>query len=425
MNYNEYVQDFLDGTLEGHKEEEFFLALSSSDELRRELKQQFAIKEAIRSDNNAFTPKTASTALIFGTLGFSSPGSTPLPASKVSIIQKVGSYLKPYSQAVYGGLTAAAATVVVMLLLLDPFGNIDNKTTKNVNELSNFNHNNSALPVISDTSGKSLPIVSSFDGNNAENNDKSITETKTVIKYVYLNTKEKENKSGSSDIARNDNTMIQADNTGEIGYNTLLERDLNFINNASSPSKYSREFPNININGNLPYYGLSPFQIEEKLGFSVEFRGSQYWFFATENIHPEKYQVFNNVTLAAYYELFDEFLFGLDYRRENFYQKYEGINRDGFISSYEQQPNFSSYTVVARYLPKYTKISFVSPFIQAAVGGTKAGFIGRAMLGAELSPYQNFAFTVGAEGSVLRFQHNDYYFYSPKYGLSFGVRVMI
>ncbi|MFW5701359.1 MAG: anti-sigma factor family protein, partial [Bacteroidota bacterium] len=65
MDYTKLIHEFVDGTLSPEHEEELFASLRSNDELRSELKQQMAIKSAVRSDTKAFTPSAASTMAIF------------------------------------------------------------------------------------------------------------------------------------------------------------------------------------------------------------------------------------------------------------------------------------------------------------------------------------------------------------------------
>ncbi len=423
MNYNEYVQDFLDGSLAGTEENEFFLALSSSEELRREFKQQLSIKDAIRADIKAFTPKAKTTAMIFNSLGLTPPG-TMIPP-KLGVTQRIYNFIKPYIQAIYGGFAAAAATIAIMLLLFKPFGNGGNIRNENGAELAKKYQETSSIPLLPDSSCRQMPFVSSFENKDEKKIDKNELKPQTKIKYFYLD----KNNSQFNNNFSNDETagLIDEDkinkNVKPHDFSSVLEKDNIIIENHLLTSKIKNDFPTINL-GVLPEHNaLIPFKINEEIDFSVEFRGLQDWFFTNENIQPEKYQKFNNISIAMFYELFDELLLGFEYRRENFYQKYEGISDLGYINLYEQQPNFSSYSAVARYLPKYASFSFFNPFLQLSLGGTKAGYIGRSMLGTEISPYSNMSFTIGAEAGLLRFHHEQYYFYSPKYGLCFGVRV--
>jgi hypothetical protein len=73
MDYTKTIHDFLDGSLESSEEENLFLLLSNDDDLRSELKQQLAMKDAIKSDTKAFSPSAASTMAIFSALGFATP----------------------------------------------------------------------------------------------------------------------------------------------------------------------------------------------------------------------------------------------------------------------------------------------------------------------------------------------------------------
>ncbi len=424
MKYNEYVQDFLDGTLEGAKEEQFFLALSSSDELRRELKQQIAIKDAVKADTKAFSPKAASTAAIFSSLGFDPPGAAPPP--KPAFWEKTGAFLKTYSQAFYGGLTAAAATIAVMLLLFDTFGggtDSSNISSEKTTGSGNDNYSQNYLysyqkPVTAGIENSEIPVVSS--GEKPDDGNTAGEKIKTVVKYVYLKS---DGNQSNADISKSASDFANhpASNENFHADDNILFKDLNASKNTSFPAGFGQTAPG--FSRDVPQLSLSPFRTNGRLGFSVELRGSQYWFSAEEKIQPDKYQAFNNLSAAAYYEIFEEFIVGLEYRRENFYQKYEAIDENMHLHLYEQQPNFSSYSAVMRYLPKYAKVSSVQPFAQVSFGGNSAGPVGRAMLGAEIMPYNNIAFTVGMEASIMSYHHRSYNFYSSKYGMNFGVRI--
>ena len=56
MNYNELIEGYLDGTLSPAEEQELFTALSSSEELRTELKQSIAMDKGLSKRVSAFVP---------------------------------------------------------------------------------------------------------------------------------------------------------------------------------------------------------------------------------------------------------------------------------------------------------------------------------------------------------------------------------
>ena len=225
MNYNEYVQDFLDGSLAGTEENEFFLALSSSEELRREFKQQLSIKDAIRADIKAFTPKAKTTAMIFNSLGLTPPG-TMIPP-KLGVTQRIYNFIKPYIQAIYGGFAAAAATIAIMLLLFKPFGNGGNIRNENGAELAKKYQETSSIPLLPDSSCRQMPFVSSFENKDEKKIDKNELKPQTKIKYFYLD----KNNSQFNNNFSNDETagLIDEDkinkNVKPHDFSSVLEKD--------------------------------------------------------------------------------------------------------------------------------------------------------------------------------------------------------
>ena len=82
MEYSKLIHEFADGTLESGNEEELFRLLASNEDYRGELKQQIAMKNAIKIDAKAYTPSAASTLKIFSSIGFTP--STPAPTSGIA-----------------------------------------------------------------------------------------------------------------------------------------------------------------------------------------------------------------------------------------------------------------------------------------------------------------------------------------------------
>ena len=69
MSYSDTMLDFVNGCLESSKESELFLALSSDEDLRVELKQVLALKGTIQDNRSYFEPPVESTEKIFSKIG--------------------------------------------------------------------------------------------------------------------------------------------------------------------------------------------------------------------------------------------------------------------------------------------------------------------------------------------------------------------
>ena len=159
------------------------------------------------------------------------------------------------------------------------------------------------------------------------------------------------------------------------------------------------------------------------LGLSFEISGAQYFSLPEETVSPERFQKFNNMSFSAMYSLSDEWGVGIEYRRENFFQRYSGIrNEQAYI--YEQQPNFESYGFQVRFSPAAFSNEYLPPNAQLSIGGNEAGPVGRAMLGGELFAGRYFSLLLGFEYSELRFKHQaQTNLISRKAGVQFGTKL--
>jgi hypothetical protein len=95
------------------------------------------------------------------------------------------------------------------------------------------------------------------------------------------------------------------------------------------------------------------------------------------------------------------------------------MDEHGIINNYFQQPNFVTYGGILRY--QYEALDWLYPLGQLTLGGNKAGFVYRGMLGFEISPYEKIGFIMGFEYNGMIFKHLDEQFKANKYGFIYGV----
>lgn len=391
MDYTKTIHDFLDGSLETSGEEEFFLNLANNEELRSELKQQLAMKEAIKSDTKAFTPSAASTMAIFSALGFSATAAT---AQTAGIGHKAKNLLSNYKQGLIGGIMSAAATIAVIFLLFNPMQNTAE------NDLPSIGANYSGMQAAKEDLDISIPKVVS----------KSIDskEPQVIIKYV----------SSPNEVAaanKSDEIISGKNNTG-------FSKDLKYsgyVDNRTKPVLNYTNQAGLKDQSIIPASYLTDDQSVNS-GFSLEVRGSQDWLLNDVNIAPANFPKFNNMSLTALYSITDDLQAGIDIRQENFYQEFTGYDKkQKKIYSIQQQPNFTSAGIALRYT--WNDDGLIPVINQVTLSGTNAGMIGRFMIGSKYSPYHNISFIFGLEYSILRYFHQDQYFASPKIGLKYGV----
>ncbi|TAL68275.1 MAG: hypothetical protein EPN82_11320 [Bacteroidetes bacterium] len=400
MDYTKLIHDFMDGTLDGTEEEQMFFQFSSNDELRAELKQQIAIREAIRNDTRAFTPAASSTVGVFSTLGFSPPSTvfeSVMPPNKGG---KTGFFTK-YRQGLISAAFSIAATAAVFLLLMNPFGN------------GNVTQSNNVNPSVAQTQTipGNIPNVQSF------SNDESKTKIRYITKVRYVDVPRYVDRSPAQNNTENTGTLTSNNETANTD---LTSADLDsHINPVSALADNQKEFPENLSYGVKSNYFNNLIMPNEQLGLSFEFRGSQYWNFDNVYINPFKYQEFNNTAIALYYNISDNFAVGAEYRRENFYQKFESNEKD---TLFQQQPNFNSLGLNLRYTLPF-EYGGIYPFLQSSIGGNNAGVIYRGMVGLIYSPYRDITFIIGGEYSGLSYYHKNNWFNTGKFGLNYGVMV--
>lgn len=392
MDYTKTIHEFLDGSLETSGEEEFFLNLAKDEEFRNELKQQLAMKEAIKSDTKAFTPAATSTMAIFSALGFSAPVVAEA-ATTSGIGAKAKNFFANYKQGLFSGIMSAAATVAIIFLLFNPMANTSNDGLPSKG--SNFAGMSSAKQGLD----LSIPKVVS----------KSIktNEPVTIIKYVEV----KEKKS-APEMADPDDQIA-----GKVEF-----KEMKYANHESNLRKPALNYENIANISEQEVIAKGFLIDEQKLnsGFTMEIRGSQDWLMNNSNISPASFPKFNNMSVTAMYSLSENLQAGIDIRRENFYQEFTGYDKiKKKVYNIQQQPNFTSAGIALRYT--WNNEGLIPVINQLTLGATNAGMIGRFMIGSKYSPYHNISFVFGLEYSILRYFHQDQYFASPKVGLKYGV----
>jgi len=91
--------------------------------------------------------------------------------------------------------------------------------------------------------------------------------------------------------------------------------------------------------------------------------------------------------------------------------------------------NYQQYLVLPwggisyRYSPDFLSFKNIRPLGGIMLGGSEGGPVGRAILGVQIFPENAVSMTLGAEGAVFAYQHQKRWFTSPKFGLTYGVRV--
>ena len=399
------VHEFLDGTLSAAEEEKLFSLLAGENELRSELKQQLAIKGAIRADVKAFSPKADSTLQIFDKLGLAVP-LVPVPVATpvTGFGSRLSAFLTANSGYILSGVVSAIATVAVMLMLFD-FGSSEGTA----NQLSNNSHNN--YTINPENSNENISELS----NKIDDSDSKNTQIpeKIVYKYIYVNNVP-ENESQNSNIEPSDNELYDGTNNltnSSISNSAINTNNLVFNNGFFGNQKSSANFP---LSENM-YFGSNL----NTGNFKLELRGSDYMSKQYQGVNTNDNFNLMNTGLTFLYKFNNELSFGLDYRRESFSQEFTGKENDNYFL-YRQEPNFQTFSLVAKYNPVFLSWDRLSPFVYLGLGANSSGPVGRVMLGTDLYLTGNYYLTFGADYNTLLYSQSGAYFFSPKLGFHFG-----
>ncbi|MEJ5245359.1 MAG: hypothetical protein WHV28_06600 [Bacteroidota bacterium] len=377
------IYEYLDGELPPVQESELFALLATDQEARNEMKSALAIKEAVRSDSVAFVPPIKSTNKIFSALGFSEPSAIAATAS-ISKFAALKNWLLLQTKYIATGISSAIVTAAIMLMLL-PKENANNSisnvsSTKIYDPKETIAQQQQPMPEIKE---------------------------KVVYKYIVVEQKNPDSKSVASD----DQVIKLSSSSPEI---IKPENNLN--------AGRAQMFPmNINITNLLPEEIL-PDKQDSKISFEI--KGLSYASDFEEKVRPAEKQSLNNSSFSVIYDYSNEFAFGLNYSRENFYQKFEGYENNQ-LYQYEQNPNFETFSLLGRYSPEFLKFNYVKIYSQAAIGGNKVGFVGRLGIGAEITIFKEHSLQVGYDISNMYYKHQSKWFSSSKKGLAFGVKLKL
>lgn len=436
--------ELLDGTLESVREEAMFRELAVNEDLRNEFRQITAMRNAVQSDTAAFIPPAESTVAIFRRLGFVPPAAPP-----TGFMAKLATAAGQYSQAIISGLTMSAITAAALLLLMP-------HQPEDVNKINTYgagstNSSSVSLDKSTLTAGEQAPQNSATNSTELrENSSYSTTNSHTsappreIIRYVYVNRPERNtvaqgNASATKDKAidpsaannsaldgstANDNgaaintseentpiiAVAETRNAPKIAASSLLSGSASDRRNPTLIPQFSSTTPVLQDNSSsAPTFEIGIRRLDSR---SVE----------SPTISNLSQSVGNNMAATATWLVSDNWKIGLEVAREEFFQRFE-ITENApdtiFLRRYEQYPSLLSGGVTGQYT--LVQWGDLSPFVQAGIGFSTIGPIGRLGIGMRYSPAAPLSFVVQLEASGLRYSEQGTTYYSGKYGFSYGI----
>ncbi len=459
MNQVKLIHDFVDGELDSGQEESLFFALSGSGELRQEMKELLAMKQAARSFTDVYMPSAGSTMAVFSSLGFDTPNFASNSSNPASTASGFTNFYRRNSRSIKTGIASSVLTAILVFFLLRPGdsgvnnsfagsnGNAEQSQLIN-NSLNNNNliHKNyNSIHKNNNSIKKEVPVIASTADISEKFNSISTnsinTNTAESINSGFaseLYGQNAEVKSVPIDDANDETANDINSNVNSSDYNIITSNSkINSSNTVTYASRFdigkAEQFTNPlpgSLEFNSPFYiprtanvkvsNISGFGIDDLFGFSAELRGSQNWNSEKATLPPSDYAKFNNYSFALFYDLSEVFSVGLDVRQETFFNRFYGKDADGIMKTFETQPNYTSLGLALRYyaMPNAN----LKPFAQITLGGNSVGLASRAMAGLKYEPYRNIAFVIGLEYSNLAYWFDNNSFNSSKVGLNYGVQ---
>ncbi len=396
------LAELADGMLDNEQEAMLYSEMAVNEELRSEFKQLLSFNSAIKNNRGLFSVDGNSTNAIFSAIGIPLAGAVTASVGAASasgkVIGNIGLFTAKYAQAIMGASFATLTTAALFLLFFKPFNVFNDEYSNN-----NFHSkNNVALKSDSAANNSSTPIVNSniIDENDSNKN----------IKYIYIDRPIYIEKSDISE-----NLPVAISNTNKVLLNFSKDETVKISVNSREFQNFAKvELPEIDLNqSNYEFATRGDNKIE------FELKSSQHWNMPTETITPSKIAEFNNTSISGLYNYDQNFSVGFDVRQETFFQKFQGSDKMGQLNVYEQQPNFTSYSLILRY--GYNIFDNFKPIAQVTIGGTNVGFIGRFMTGMQYKFNDELRFLLGIEYSNLFYNYQNTSFNSPKIGINYGI----
>lgn len=393
-NYSEILTDYLNGTLSPAAEEELFSALSADPVLRDEFNRYISINSSLKASSDSYVPPASVTNNIFSEVGF-----TPLSPEKIT--PKPGKYAF-FKSKLFTGIGSGLFAVAVTLWLTGSFS-ADNKK----HEAESFNEPKKQEIALT------LPDIN--------DNTKSLANAEDIPV-----TKSSENILGDfSDSYKNKQNIVQNNNTS---IKEQEQKDTEISNFHINP--ISKALPEKSNYNNFDYTQGKPTQMQpgdvsaiiysnlSNLNLRLELTGSYTRNIPETTIGPANISDLNNLNFSAFYALDGNFDIGAGIRQETFFTNYTGTEEE-FLYEYEQQPNFTTYEVKARFYP--LRNNYFKPFIETTAGVNGEGFLWRASMGSKMKIYKGFGTLLGISYDKFYFNHQSKWFDTEKASLYFGL----
>lgn len=397
--YNQ-IYEFMEGLLDPPAEPDMFYMLASNEELRSEFRRLVKFDKSLHNNRNLLEVPDGSQKSLFASLGI------PLTPEHDKEKEKNFFWTNFNFKKVLPFVITALASSILTILLLMLVGKPD-YASENSKQMQKYYQEVSFLK-------------NELAKKNSNTNQVPAVVRDTVIKkqVVYKTT-----------------PIIQRqEQSNQLNYNTLAASNTELYD-------YTKKIPAISIPGNFnrivvdnSQFNFSQplilFQNENDTDPAIDSKrlefilgGTQYWSLPASTITPKEFGAFMNMQIGVRYRLNNAFKVGADIRRETFFQKFNGLDGLGQYTVYEQQPNFTTYSLGLQYYP--VDMGNFHPYLVTSLGGNAVGYVWRGGGGITYIVGNSIAFEIGVDYSTMYYNFDQNWFNSSKLGINYGISYYI
>lgn len=410
--YSDLIYLVIDGEASDIERTTLFDALHDNPQMQNEFQIALKMNKAAEALPSMYDVPAALTNKLFDKAGLNYSGTTyvqaastnnlPLPViiNTPGIISKIGAFALGRLGIGLIGLLAGG----IMGFYISEFSG----DTENLNKPEKFSSVTSAGNFIGNDTDKSKSITE-----NKKNTVKNLRILEPVNENIY-----KKDDLISLKPALQNEPEKQLENEDNYQDFKILSSGINnnLVRNNNIQISRNNQINNILNTENNYNYNYNESKV---LGLEIEVRSSSSWNLPKETVYPSEISKLHNMSLALLYGISDEFMIGLEIRRETFYVKYFSINEFNEKYIYEQQPNLTSYGALLRY--KFINNEKLKMFTQNNLSVNYYGIIFRGALGFEYNLFPELSILGMLDYSGLYYQHQNNSNTSDKVSFLYGV----
>jgi len=419
MNKSYLVHKYIDEGLPSEQEKILFSELASNSSFREEFQRQMKIHIVASKDMNSIAPPADLKNSVFAAVGFSSPA----PAVNIDNNPNIQSSVPKAS----GFNKIASYTLIAILSVLLTVGVYEtmnfNRTSiqKNDNTTISENKNLNVINKLPDN----LPLISSYeantdnstfsnnnDGYNIHNNMPLFSHSSLSDGVFITNSNEYDAHQQNN---RNDDYLLISKNLSNFS---------DYLSDLSNSKLYkSNEY--LNRNSLISNSNIIPIYTIGSIHNHIETNESKFVLLFNRdlshvkpnknNINPNSY---DNMSLSGIYRLNSNHAFGIEVSYQNYNQEFPIIIGDQKYTLI-QSPKLLAITPFYKYSTNLT--NYLSPYIQAGIGATSVGPIGKLVIGGEVKLVASLKANLSYGASALIYNVDNKLYSTNKYGFVYGL----